>query len=317
MEKVIVPYKPFDQRTPDQQYENVLRDIINFGSKKTSIHAQLKENAGSGHQYCLELPARMLQYDLSNGVPVLPLRDLGTSYKGAIGEIVAFINGARTLEDLVKYGCPKIFWDRWVTKDKCAIWGLPEGDLGPGSYGPTLIAIPLANGKSFDQIEALMNQMITRPLSRTNVISTWYPPYALGDINQNSPRQVVVAPCHGNMVQFDVMDDGTMNMALYQRSADMPVGVVLNLVEWVVFGMMVAYMTNLQLKYYTHFIPDPQMYDIQLESVRELLTRIPKRLPSLYLRPKREIKKITDFRKDDFELEDYEPHGKMMIPTAI
>ncbi len=330
MEKQIVIYKPYTERTPDDQYERVLADILEKGKKKTVIHSSLIENADSGHKYCLELPARMLQYDLSNGVPILPIRDLGMSYRGAIGEIVAFINGARTLKELKSFGCPEIFWKRWVTKEKCAIWGLKEGDLGPGSYGPVLTSLPAPDQRpwwkkilfflkkpKFNQIDALMSQMLRNPFLRTNLLTTWYPPLALGDKKQESPRKVVVASCHGNIVQFDVMDDRTMHMTLYQRSADIPVGVVLNLAEWVAFGMMVAYMTDLQFTYYTHVLPNPQMYDIQETKVRELLQRSPKRLPSLYLRPKRKITRIQDFRKEDFELEDYFPYEKMFIPTPV
>lgn len=311
-----IPYKPFSERKPDTQYENLLRDILENGKSKTPIHAQLKENQGSGHQYCLELSGKMLHYDLSNGVPILPIRDQGKAYKGAIGEMIAFINGARTLEDLEKYGCPKVFWDRWVTKDKCEIWGLPEGDLGDGSYGAALASMPMPNGKTFNQVEALIKQMQKMPFLRTHVITTWYPPYALSDKDQDAPRKVVVAPCHGNMLQFNVFGD-EMHMVHYQRSADVPVGLVLNLAEWVAFGMMVAYMTKLKFTQYTHYLPNPQIYDVQIPSVKDMLAREPRKLPTLHLRPKREITSIFDFRKEDFELEDYEPHEKMIIPTAI
>ncbi len=319
MNKEPIIYKPYAERTPDNQYENLLQDLIQHGLKKTSIHASLPENAGSGHKFCLELPGRMLQYDLSNGVPITTLRDL-TKYdlvKGAIGEIVAFTNGAQTLEELIAYGCPENFWKRWVTESKCANFGLPAGDLGPGSYGTILTAMPMHDGRTFNQIDAMMKNMIRNPLGRTNLLTTWYPPLALGDKEQGSPRKVVVAPCHGNIVQFDVMDDMTMHMALYQRSADAPVGLVLNLTEWVAFGMKVAYLVGTKLTYYSHFLPDPQIYDIQIGVVQKLLGREPHRLPSLYLRPQREIKNITDFRKEDFVLENYDPYPWVAIPTAV
>ncbi len=181
----------------------------------------------------------------------------------AIGEVVAFINGARTLEDLEKYGCPKVFWDRWVTKEKCEIFGLDEGDLGGGSYGAALAAMPMPDGNHFNQIEALIKQMQRMPFLRTHMITTWYPPYALGDKEQNSPRQVVVAPCHGNIIQFNVFDK-EMHMIHYQRSADAPVGLVLNLAEWVAFGMMVAHMTGLNFTQYTHYLPNPQIMIFRL-----------------------------------------------------
>ncbi len=319
MKRNIVIYKPYAERIPDSQYKNLLKDILENGYQKTSIHASLPENAGSGHKHCLELPGRMLQYNLANGAPIEPIRDLTKHglIKGAIGEIIGFLNGARTLDELISFGCKKNFWENWVTAKKCGDFGLNEGDLGPGSYGPVLTAIPMENGKTFNQVEAVFKKMIKNPLGRTNLLSTWYPPLAVGDEEQGSPRKVVVAPCHGNIVQFDVMDNTTMHMAVYQRSADCPVGLVLNLTEWISCGLMAAYMTNTQLTYYTHFLPDPQIYDIQIEKVQQLLSRDPLRLPSLYLRPKRKIKSITDFRIEDFEVEDYHPHSWISIPSAI
>ncbi len=317
MEKRIIDYRLPGERKPDNQYENLLSNVISHGKQKTSYHAKVQTNKDDGHKYCLESPGQMLQYYLPNGVPITPVRDLSSSYKGAIGEMVGFINGARTLEELMSFGCPKIFWERWVTKEKCDVWGLAEGDLGPGSYGSILTGMPMLDGRTFNQVSALEKQMLKNPFARTNLITTWYTPLAMGDAEQGSPRNVVVAPCHGNIIQFDTMDDRTMNMTVYQRSADTPVGLVLNLSEWVAFGMMVAYIANLKFEWYTHFLPNPQIYDIQFEAVEKLLQREARTLPSLYLRPGREIKSLIDFRKSDFILEDYDPHQKMFIPSVV
>lgn len=314
----IIDYKPTSDRTPDGQYEALLRELVEKGKKKVSIHASLPENAGSEHKFCLELSGRTLTYDLTNGVPLLPIRDLKASCKGAIGEIVAFINGARTLEELEHYGCPKVFWERWVSKEKCANFELPEHDLGPGSYGAALTNMPMPDGKSFDQVEALIRQMKRAPHLRTHVITTWYPPFALADKEQGAPRKVVVAPCHGNMIQFNVFPDtNEMDMVHVQRSADVPVGLPLNLIEWTAFGMMVSYMTGIKLREYIHMLPNPQIYDIQIPQINELLEREVRKLPTLHLRPNREIKSIKDFRRDDFVLEDYDPHPKMVVLASI
>ncbi len=316
MEKQIVHYKPYTERTLDNQYENLLRNLFN-GDKKTSFHSQEKENAGSGHEYCLELPCRTLQFYVPNGAPITTVRDLGNRIFGSIGEMIGFINGARTLTELMEYGCPKSFWAPSVTKGKCEVWGLEEGDLGPGSYGPNFTKLPTSNGRTFNQITALNNQIISKAFSRTNLISSWYTPLDMGDTTQQSPRKVVVAPCHGNMIQVDVMDNRTMHMTVYQRSADSPVGLVYNLTQWFAFGLMVAYVGNLQFTWYTHVLPNPQIYDIQFDAVRELLNRESRALPSLYLRPKGERKQLTDFRKEDFEIEDYFPHPKMKVPSVV
>lgn len=317
MEKNIVHYNHYVNRIPDNQYSTLLKDFFKFGDKKTSYHAQAKENKGTGHEYCLELPGRMLQFYVRNGAPIMPIRDLGNGIMGSIGEMIGFINGARTLDELVSFGCPKSFWKESVTKEKCAVWGLEEGDLGPGSYGPTLTALPTHTGDTFNQITALNNQILTKPMARTNLISSWYTPLAMGDINQQSPRKVVVAPCHGNQIQFDVMDDRTMRMTVYQRSSDSPLGLVYNLTQWYAFGMMVAYIGNLTFTWYTHMLPNPQIYDIQFDAVKKLLERPDIALPSLYLRPTREITDLTKFRRTDFVLEDYHPHPKMFIPSVV
>ena len=316
MKQIIIPYKPYEKRTPDDQYRNLLAEILSKGKKKTSFHAHSEENRAIGHTHCLELGARMLRFDLSNGVPISPIRNLNPSYKGAIGEMIGFVNGARTLEDLKSFGCPEIFWRKFVTKEKCAVWGLEEGDLGPGSYGAILTAMPMPDGTTFNQLDAVIKQMQDSSFARTNLLTTWYPPYAIGDKDQGSPRQVVVAPCHGNMVQFSVMDDRTMNMAVYQRSADVPVGLALNLAEWIAFGMMIACVANVTLVEYAHFLPNPQIYDIQKTAAEELISRESRRLPTLTLDPKRIISNIREFRKEDFILTDYDPHEKMIIPTA-
>lgn len=325
-----VIYKPYEERTPDNQYENLLHDLLHHPDleKKTSFHSQAKENSGSGHKYCLELPCRMLQFRTSNGAPITPIRNLGkTGIFGCIGEMIGFINGAQTLKELVSYGCPENFWAPSVTKEKCAVWGLEEGNLGPGSYGPTFTKLPLhtkkpwwkfwEKEKTFNQITALNNQITKNPFARTNVISSWYTPLAMGDKIQDSPRKVVVAPCHGNKIQFDVMDSRNMHMTVDQRSADSALGLAYNMTHWFAFGMMVAYIGNLNFTWYSHTLPNPQIYDIQFENVKELLTRETRRLPSLYLRPKREIRKLTDFRIDDFELEDYHAHPAMKMPSVV
>lgn len=314
----IIEYKPYSERTPDTQYEDLLREILAKGKKKRAIHASLPENKESGHEYCLELPPRMLQYELSNGVPVIPLRDQSRAYQGGIAEIVAFINGARTLEELDKFGVPRVFWERWVTKEKCANFDLPEHDLGGGSYGAVLASLPTPDGKKFNQVEALIKQMQKAPHLRTHYITTWYPPLSMGDKEQGCPRKVVVAPCHGNSVQFNVFPDlKEMDMVHYQRSADVPVGLPLNLAEWVAFGMMVSYVTGIKLSTYTHVVANPQIYDIQIPQIEELLAREARKLPTLKLEPTREIKNVTDFRREDFGLEDYEPHPKMIVKAVI
>src|SRR3989344_8678761 len=124
--------KPYKERTPDYQYHDLLKYIMEKGRDMMPIHG-IGARSIVGHQ---------IRYKLENGFPLITERDLARTMPGALGEHVGFLNGARTLDELKKYGMPAIFWDRWVTKEKCADFGLPEGDLGPGSYGAASGAFP-------------------------------------------------------------------------------------------------------------------------------------------------------------------------------
>lgn len=313
-----VKYKPYEERAPDRQYHDLLIAIREQGKNKVPIHARLEENKGSGHHNSRELTGYMLQYDLSNGFPLLPIRNLRKATMGVLGEILGFLNGGRTLEELESYGMPKFFWEAWVTKEKCANFGLEEGDLGLGSYGQTLRKMPTPDGE-FDQILALERNMRARPYLRTHVMSTWNAPYALGDMEQGFPRKVVVAPCHGNFVHFILFDEEKeLQMTHTQRSADAPVGLQFNLVEWAAVGMMFAHILGYTFTKYTHFLSNPHVYDVQNEAVDELLKREPRKLPTVTLEPNRKVEHVFDFKPEDFKIaDDYDPHPWLKIPTPI
>jgi thymidylate synthase len=180
-----IDYTPIEKRAPDTQYQDLLRRILTSGREVHPIHGE---------------PARMvvghvMHFDMRNGFPVLPVRDLTKSFPGAIGELVGFLHGARTLETLKEYGCPNIFWERWVTKEKCDVFDLPEHDLGDGSYGAAWANFPKPDGTSFNQIEHVLKQIKERPYLRTHIITPWIPFFTLQ--HSELKRKVVVAPCHG------------------------------------------------------------------------------------------------------------------------
>ncbi len=312
-----VNYLPFNERTPDFQYQELLKKIKKTGKDKMPIHVRLSENANSGHQNSREITGAMLQFDMNNGFPVLTERDLSKSFYGAIGELVAFLNGQSTLSGLKKYGCPEVFWRDWVTKEKCEIFGLDEGDLGNGSYGASLGHFQSTKGK-FDQVSAVQRQMEKAPFLRTHVLTTWNPPLSMGDKEQGFKREVVVAPCHGNFIHFILFDDQKeLEMTHTQRSADVPVGLQFNLIEWSALGLMVAHLLGYKFTKYTHFLSNPHYYDIQADSVDKLLSFKPKSFPTVILKPNRKVKRLQDFRKEDFVLEDYDPSPWFKIPTPI
>jgi len=313
-----IPYKDYADRPVYTNYHDLLKKIMEKGTDKKVIHSTLKENQGSGHEFVRERTGEVLDFDMENGFPVLPIRDLSKSYKGAIGELVAFLNGATTLEQLKEYGCPEIFWERWVTKDKTDLLGLPEHSLGAGSYGGSLVHFTVDGEREFDQVKALESQMKAIPMLRTHVLTTWNPALSMGDDAQGFRRKVSVAPCHGNFVHFSLFPEKKeLQLTHMQRSADVPVGLVLNLTEWATLGLMAAHILGYKFTRYTHFVSNAHIYDIQFDAVKTLLDREPRRLPTLKIKLDCSAKSLKDFRKTDFILEDYEPHEHMNIVTPV
>lgn len=314
----MIEYKPYSERTPDLQYLNLLKNIKENGKDKVPIHARLSENNQSGHQNSREMTGLMLSYDMRNGFPLLTERNLTKPFRGALGEVIGFLNGATTIDELEQFGCPRLFWENWVTKEKCAIFGLEEGNLGAGSYGGSLGHFQNRDGGTFNQVTAVMKQMKKAPFYRTHVLTTWNPPYSMGDPDQGVRREVVVAPCHGNFIHFTLFDDQKeLELTHTQRSADVPVGLQFNIAEWASLGLMASHLLGYKFTKYTHFLSNPHYYDVQQESVDALLARDPKPFPTVTINPDKEYKDLSDFRPDDFILEDYDPHPWMKIPTPI
>ncbi len=317
-------------RTPDTQYEDLLRTIMDEGKEKKPIHATLVENAGKGQGIVREFTGKAccLEYKLANGYPILTCRDTRDLVTGATGEIAAFLNGVRTLRELKEFGCPEQFWKNWVTADKCKIWGLDEGDLGPGSYGPALRAFPTAklieknqalHEITFDQLAALNDMMLDMPESRTLMIMTWIPHLALGSKDQGFRRQVVVAPCHGTVFHVHVFPElGEMEVTCVQRSADVPVGLQFNISQWCSLGLVLAMIHGLKFTKYTHYVSSAQIYDIQYPAVERLLSGEPRRFPTVTLEPEFPYTLPWELRKDHFKIGgDYDPHPNFFIRTMI
>lgn len=301
--------KPKHERTPDRQYHDLLKRIMDEGRDTAPIHTQTQGAAARargvvGHQ---------IRYRMENGFPLITERDASKIFKGALGEHIGFLNGAHTLEDLKKYGMPAIYWDRWVTKEKCAVFGLPEGELGPGSYGAAWASFPTAEGAPFNQIAEVVRQIKERPYLRTHFVSPWIPQYALQ--HSERTRKVVVAPCHGWMHIFTYPDTKEVVVHHFQRSADVPIGVVSNIVQYAAFGMMLAQVIGYTFTELVHTFSDAHIYHNQFDAVKELLSREPKPFPTVALDPS--VTDIFAFRPEHFTLSEYEAHPPMQIPTAI
>jgi len=299
----MVAMKPHAERTPDLQYRRLLKRIMEEGTDVMPIHG-VASRMIVGHQ---------LRFAMDNGFPLLTERDLSKSFRGALGEHIGFLHGARTLEDLKSYGMPAVFWDRWVTKEKCEFFGLPEGDLGDGSYGAAWGAFPTEQGTSFNQVEHVVQQIKERPHLRTHFISPWVPQHVIQ--HDGLKRRTVVAPCHGWIHVLAFPDSKELVIHHFQRSADVPVGVAFNFVHYAGFGMMLAQVLGYTMKELVHTLSDAHIYHNQFDAVKEILARDPKPFPTVSLDSA--VTDIFDFRPAHFELSDYDPHPKMVIPTPI
>lgn len=300
----LVDYLPVEERTPDSQYQDVLRKIMAEGEESGVIQGE-KARRITGTQ---------LHYKMENGFPLITERDLsGSMMDGALAEHVAFLNGARTQEELEAWGCK--WWSRWLTEEQCAKFGLEKGDMGDGSYGAAWTAFPTAEGQPFDQIDNVMRQLKERPFLRTHWISAWIPQYAVQ--HSELTRKVVVAPCHGNIHILTNPEKKTLSIHHIQRSGDMPVGVPFNMVQYAAFGLMAAAHVGegWKLDEVVYTTSDAHIYESQYGYVEELLSREPRRLGTVTLA--KTMDNIKDYRPVDFELSDYNPHPRMVIPTPV
>lgn len=295
--------RPYAERQSDSQYHDLLRRIMEEGRDVMPIHG-IGARSIVGHQ---------LRFRMDNGFPLITERDASKILPGALGEHIGFLNGARTLEDLKKYGMPAVFWDKWVTKEKCAVFDLPEGDLGPGSYGAAWASFPTAEGEPFNQIAHVIQQIKERPFLRTHFVSPWIPQYVIQ--HEGLTRKVVVAPCHGWIHIFTYPDTKEVVIHHFQRSADVPIGLVANITQYAAFGMMLAQVIGYRMTELVHTLSDAHIYHNQFDSVQELLKREPRPFPSVALDPN--ITDIFEFRPTHFALSEYDPHPKMIIPTAV
>ncbi len=250
-------------------------------------------------------------FDLPNGFPIITERNIGKFWRTPIGELLAFINGARTINELKKFGCD--WWNTWGTAEKCAQFGLEPGDLGPGSY--TLFKnYPAPDGTMFNQFAEVLKQIRDYPYLASHKITTWFPPYAIQ--HKERQRQVVVAPCHGD-IEINILDR-KLYLRMDQRSGDFPIGVPSNIIQYAALTIMIAHVTGYEPYMYIHSVHNAQIYEDQIESIKELTLRKTRNFPTVVLNDEGlKIKNLSDFRPEHFDLSDYNPHPALKIPTTI
>lgn len=301
-------YLPIEKRAPDYQYQNAIRKILDEG---------YWSSAPSGVD-TLTYPGIRMRFKAENGCPLITERDMApvrkkspTIWRQAIGEIIAFINGARTHEEISEYGCH--WWKYFLTEKKCLKRGLEPGDNGPGSYGPAFHDFPTSEKSNFNQFENLLIQMKERPELKTHLITPWIPQYVYR--HSGIDQKVVICPCHG-WLQFMIFGNGLI-MHMEQRSADVPVGVPSNMIQYFALFIAIARHLNLKPIEYIHDMVNAHIYLNQIDQAKELISeeRKPRIFPSLALNS--DVKNLFDLRHTDFELFDYNPHPSLKFPVTV
>ncbi len=296
-------YIPFPHRTPDSQYTDLLYRVLRKGGRSP----QTRQGVGAR-----TIIREGMDFELRNGFPMIPDRDVSRFWNRPIGELCAFINGVTTLEGLVEFGCT--WWDPWVTKEKTALFGLQPGDIGPASYGGAFHDFPTLDGQRFDQFDNLPKQIRQLPYDRVHFVTPWMP--AENARGEGTNQKTTIAPCHGWVHVRIVGDD--MHLHMFQRSGDTPVGVPSNMIQYAALALMLEHLTGFTATHFHHTISDSHIYDNQVGNVLELLTREPRCLPTVTLTDAgRQITDIHAFRREHFEVTDYHPHPAInSIPVS-
>lgn len=301
-------YAAYADRAPDSQYRRILDAILEHGAATPTRQGPA----------ALTLMQQTMSFDLANGFPVITERSIARFWRKPIGELCAFINGATTLDELAEFGCD--WWGPWASEAKTSRRGLPPGDLGPGSYGgafhdfPTVEGTEEMEGKGFDQFKHLVEQLTELPHDRTHFVSPWIPQYQIRGAGK--VPKTTISPCHG-WVHVRVIG-GRLHLHMFQRSGDVPVGVPSNMIQYAALLLMLEHLTGIPAARYYHTISDAHIYEDQVDSVKVMLDRESRRLPTVTLNESgRQVKDIHEFRAEHFDLADYDPHAAIgSIPVA-
>lgn len=243
-----------------------------------------------------------MRFNLQEGFPLLTTKKL--HLKSIIHELLWFLKGETNIKYLTDNGVS--IWNEWAT---------PEGYLGP-VYGEQWRSFKGANGKTVDQIADLIEELKTNPNSRRLIVSAWNPtvlpdPKLAPEVNAANGLQAL-PPCHC-LFQFYV-HDGKLSLQLYQRSADIFLGVPFNIASYALLLMMVAQVCDLEPYEFVHTLGDAHLYSNHLEQVDTQLARTPYAFPNMKIN--KNVKSIFDFKFEDFELENYEHHPHIKAPIA-
>ena len=263
-----------------QQYLALVRHILDHGTKKTD-----RTSTGTfsifGHQ---------MRFDLERGFPLVTTKKL--HLRSIVYELLWFLRGDTNVRFLQENKVT--IWDEWADAN---------GELGP-VYGHQWRSWPAPNGQHIDQIRKVLDEIKRNPDSRRHVVSAW---------NVADLDKMALQPCHA-LFQFYVAD-GRLSCQMYQRSADVFLGVPFNIASYALLTMMVARVTDLRPGDFIISLGDAHLYSNHVEQARLQLEREPRPLPSMTINP--EVKSIDDFKFGDFTLENYDPHPAIKAPIAV
>lgn len=263
-----------------RQYLDLLKHIKEQGIRKD-------DRTGTG---TISTFGYQMRFDLKEGFPLVTTKKL--HLKSIIHELLWFLQGSSNIQYLQENGVR--IWNEWADE---------EGELGP-VYGVQWRAWKDYKGGAIDQIQQVIEEIKRNPDSRRLIVSAW---------NVAELEEMALAPCHC-LMQFYVVE-GRLSLQLYQRSADVFLGVPFNIASYALLLMMVAQVTDLQVGEFIHSFGDVHIYLNHLEQVEEQLSRSPKPLPTMRLNP--EVRSIEDFRYEDFILEHYEAHPHIAGQVSV
>jgi len=264
----------------EKQYLDLLGDVLQNGARKT-------DRTGTG---TLSVFGRQLRFDIADRFPLLTTKKLHT--KSILTELLWFLRGDTNVKWLQERGVT--IWDEWADEN---------GNLGP-VYGYQWRHWRTPDGREIDQIQNLIASLKSKPDSRRHLVSAWNP----ADVDK-----MALPPCHA-LFQFYVAN-GKLSCQMYQRSADLFLGVPFNIASYAALTLMVAQVTDLKPGEFVLTLGDAHIYLNHLDQVREQLTRSPRPFPKLKLNPA--VKDLLEFRYEDFTLEDYDPHPAIKAPIAV
>lgn len=261
-------------------YLDLLQHVLEHGVEKT-------DRTGTG---TLSVFGYQTRYDLSAGFPLVTTKKV--HLKSIIHELLWFLRGETNVSSLREHGVR--IWDEWADD---------AGELGP-VYGYQWRSWPAPDGRHIDQIADVIDRIRTDPTSRRLIVSAW---------NVADIPTMALAPCH-TLFQFYVAQ-GRLSCQLYQRSADLFLGVPFNIASYALLTMMIAQVTHLGLGEFVHTLGDAHIYTNHMDQVRLQLSRAPRALPSMTLSP--HIDSVFGFVYDDFTLDGYDPHPRIPAPIAV